>query len=151
MLKIFTQNVAGGQVQNSYGNLNIHGLMSQIDVLLQRYSSWSRLLKVMSWVLHFVKQSRKKVPAYLKSSTLQLVEIQQTSQEIVWLVQRQHFNEEYLCLKEGRQVKCNSKLANLSPILIDDIIRMGGRIHCAPRPSRSLIQWSSQSLITCPC
>ena len=27
---------------------------SQIDVLLQRYSSWSRLVKVMSWVLRFV-------------------------------------------------------------------------------------------------
>ena len=105
---------------------------SQIDVLLQRYSSWSRLIKVTSWVLRFVQRSRKKVPAYLKASTLQLVEIQQTSQEIVRLVQSQHFHEEYLCLKEGRQVKCNSKLANLSPILIDGVIRVGGRIHRAP-------------------
>ena len=48
------------------------------------------------------------------------------------LVQRQHFHEEYLCLKEDRQVKCNSKLANLSPILIDDVIRVGGRTHRAP-------------------
>ena len=48
------------------------------------------------------------------------------------LVQRQHFLEEYLCLKEGRQVKCRSKLANLSPILIDDVIRVGGRIRRAP-------------------
>ncbi|KAK2561737.1 hypothetical protein P5673_015113 [Acropora cervicornis] len=105
---------------------------SQIDVILQRYSSWSRLIKVMSWVLRFVQRSRKKAPAYLKASTLQLVEIQQTSQEIVRLVQSQHFHEEYLCLKEGRQVKCNSKLANLSPILIDGVIRVGGRIHRAP-------------------
>ena len=86
----------------------------------------------MSWVLRFVQRSRKKVPAYLKASTLQLVEIQQTSQEIVQLVQSQHFHEECLCLKEGRQVKCNSKLANLSPILIDGVIRVGGRIHRAP-------------------
>ena len=48
------------------------------------------------------------------------------------LVQRQHFLEEYLCLKEGRQVKRHSKLANFSPILIDDFIRVGGRIHRAP-------------------
>ena len=74
VLNISTQNVAGGQVQNPYENLNIHGLMSQWkifkrmqeddneikksltvmfissasqnDGLLQRYSSWSRLLKV---------------------------------------------------------------------------------------------------------
>ena len=62
-------------------------------------------LEAMSWVLRFVQGSRKKVPAYLKASTPQLVEIQQTSQEIVRLVQRQHVHEEYLCLKEGRQVK----------------------------------------------
>ena len=105
---------------------------SQIDVLLQRYSSWSRLIKVMSWVLRFVQRSRKKVPAYLKASTPQLVEIQQKSQEIVRLVQSQHFHTEYLCLKEGRQVNCNRKLANLSPILIDGVIRVGGRIHRAP-------------------
>lgn len=48
---------------------------SQIDVLLQRYSSWSRLLKAMSWVPRFVKGSRKKVPECLKSSTLQVVEV----------------------------------------------------------------------------
>ena len=53
------------------------------------------------------------------------MELQQASREIVRLVQRQHFPEEYLCLKEGRQVKRTSKLANLSPILIDDIIRVG--------------------------
>ena len=48
------------------------------------------------------------------------------------LVQRQHFLEEYLCLKESRQVKRHSKLANLSPILIDDVIRVEGRIRRAP-------------------
>ena len=48
---------------------------SQIDVLFQHYTPWSRLIKVMSWVLRFVKGSKNKVPAYLKSSTLQQVEI----------------------------------------------------------------------------
>ena len=98
------------------------------DPLLQRYSSWSRLLRVMSWVLRFAKR----VPEYLKSTTLKLVELHRASQEIIRLVQRQHFQEEYLCLKEGKQVKRQSKLANLSPVLVDDVIRVGGRIHRAP-------------------
>ena len=104
----------------------------QIDTLLQRYSSWSHLLRVMSWVLRFVKRVRNETPEYPKSSTLKLVELQQSSREIVRSVQRQHLPEEYLCLKEGRQVKRHSKLANLSPILIDDVIHVGGRIHRAP-------------------
>ena len=36
--------------------------VSQIDFLLQRYSSWSRLLRVMSWVLHFVKGLKREEP-----------------------------------------------------------------------------------------
>ena len=46
----------------------------QIDPLLQRYSSWSRLLRVMSWVLRFVKSVRKKTPERLKSTTLRLAQ-----------------------------------------------------------------------------
>ena len=83
-------------------------------------------------MLHFLKRVRRETPEYLTSSTLKLVELQQASREIVRLVQRQHFLEEYLCLKEGRQVKRHRKLANLSPILIDDVTCVGGRIHQAP-------------------
>ena len=86
----------------------------------------------MSWVLRFVKRVRKETGQYLTSSTLKLEELQQAGREIVRLVQRQHFLEECLCLKEGRQVKRHSKLANLSPILIDEVIRVGGIIHRAP-------------------
>ena len=105
---------------------------SQIDFLLQRYSSWSRLLRVMSWVLRFVKGLKRGEPQYIMSSTLKLAELQKASREIMLLAQRQYFHEEYLSLKEGRQVKCHSKLANLNPILIDHIVRVGGRIHLAP-------------------
>jgi len=79
-----------------------------------------------------MKRVCRETPEYLASSTLQLAELQRAIQEIVRLVQRQHFLEEYLCLKEGKQPKRYSKLANLSPILIDDIIRVGGRIRRAP-------------------
>ena len=48
------------------------------------------------------------------------------------VVQRECFHEEYVALKGGGQVKSNSKLANLSPILVNDVIRVGGRIHRAP-------------------
>lgn len=105
---------------------------SQIKLLLQRHSSWTHLLRVMSWVLHFVKRLRKENLGYFTSSTLTLVELRQASREIVQMVQHQHFHEEHVALKEGKQVKCHSKLANLSPILVDGIIQVGGRIHHAP-------------------
>ena len=85
----------------------------------------------MSWVLCFVKRVCKEAPEYLTSSTLKLVELQLASQGIARLVQCQDVLQEYLCLKEGKQVKRCCKLANLSPILIDDIIRVGGIIRQA--------------------
>ena len=105
---------------------------SQIEFLLQRYSSWSHLLRVMSWVLRFVKRLRNERLEYFTSRTLALAELHRASKEIVRLVQYQHFHEEYLALKQGRQVNGHSKLANLSPMLVDDIIRVGGRVHRAP-------------------
>ena len=85
------------------------------------------------------------------SSTLKLAELQQASRQIVELLQRQHFYEEYLSLKEGRQVKCHSKLANLNPLLIDDIIRVGEGFVVHRLPLKPLTQWSFQSLIMCLC
>lgn len=86
----------------------------------------------MSWVLRLVKPLKKEKPECVVGGTLTLVELQRASEAITRLVQRQHFREEYMALKEGRQVKCNSSLATLSPILTDGIIRVGGRIHRAP-------------------
>ena len=86
----------------------------------------------MSWVLRFVKPLKKEKPECVVGRTLTLVELQRASEVITRLVQRQHFREEYMALKEGRQVKCSSSLATLSPILTDGIIRVGGRIHRAP-------------------
>ena len=128
VLSIFKLDVACGWVQSSFGNLKKTWLnvpvedvqdddmevqksptlmftsyAPQIDLLLQRYSSWSHLLRVMSWALRFLKRVRRETPEYLTSSTLKLVELQQASREIVRLLQRQHFREEYLCLKEGRR------------------------------------------------
>ena len=83
-------------------------------------------------MLRFVKPLKKEKPECVVGRTLTPVELQRASEVITRLVQRQHFREEYMALKEGRQVKCSSSLATLSPILTDGIIRVGGRIHRAP-------------------
>ena len=58
-----------------------------------------------AWVLRFVKCLRKEKPEHRASSTLTLAELQQASQQIVQLIQRQSFREEYLALQRGQQVK----------------------------------------------
>lgn len=106
---------------------------SQIDFLLRRYSSWPLLTRVMSWLLRFARGVKKEIRRYQQPS-LSLVEIQEACREIVRIVQNQCFHEEYVALQEGRQVKRQSRLANLSPVLTDDVILVGGRVHRAPIP-----------------
>ena len=84
-----------------------------INLLLQRYSYWSFLLRIVSWVLRFVKHVRKEKPPSLLSRTLSFQELEQARNEVVQLVRRQYFYEDYLALNRVWQVKCHKKLANL--------------------------------------
>ena len=113
-------------------NVLLSANTSQVDLLLQRLSSWPHLLRVMSWVLRFIKRCRRETHNAVPVMTPTLSELQSASREVVRVVQRECFHEKYVALKGGGQVKSNSKLANLSPILVNDVIRVGGRIHRAP-------------------
>ena len=52
--------------------------------------------------------------------------MRKSTEKIVQMVQRQYFFEDIDCLTDGRQVKGHSKLSNLSPVLIEGTIRVGG-------------------------
>ena len=84
----------------------------------------------MAWLLRFVEYIKNK-NALPKPRGIRIVETRHSTQKIVYLVQRQHFSEEIDSLSSGRQVKVHSKLANLSPVLIEGTIRVGGRIRHA--------------------
>ena len=105
---------------------------SQIEVLLRRHSSWPRLLRVVSYVMRFINRMRKQDVE--KTTTISLSEMQSSLKIITEAVQAQCYNEELIALKKGQPIKATSKLAPLSPILVDDVIRVGGRIHKAPIP-----------------
>ena len=104
---------------------------SQVDLLLRRFSSWEKLLRVTAYVLRFIKRTKKENVCYL-SKIPTLSELQNSATEIIRLVQRQWFQEEYLALQKGHQVTRQSKLANLNPILVEGVLRVGGRVGRAP-------------------
>ena len=52
--------------------------------------------------------------------------MRKSTEKIVQMVQRQYFFEDIDCPTDGRQVKGHSKLSNLSPVLIEGTIRVGG-------------------------
>ena len=102
-------------------------LGSALDLFLRRHSSWSRLQTLMAWLLCFVEYIKNK-NALPKTEGIGKVETIKSTQKIIQLVQRQHFLEEIDSFSSELQVKGHSKLAKISPVLMDGTVRVGGRI-----------------------
>ena len=95
---------------------------------LCKSSSWLRLQRQMAWLLHFIQFLKNPVVLSTFPRMITLTEMLVSSLKIVHIIQRQYFPDKLECLREGKQVSSNSKLATLDPILIDDVIQVGGRI-----------------------
>ena len=103
--------------------------------LIARSSTWSQLQKSVAWFSRFClycswKYSSKQVK--LLHGDLQLKELQDSTQEILRYVQREAFAEDITALQTGKHVSSSSKIKRLSPILVDGLLRVGGRLERAP-------------------
>ena len=125
-----------------------------LNEVLQRFSSWTRLKKVVAWILRYKNMLRKQVqrrkanqvinyPSNAETVTpLSVSEMKDAENEIIRYVQKQSFAEEVQILsqttKETQERKCNSaikkcsSLYKLDPIIEDNLVRVGGRLHNAP-------------------
>ena len=111
---------------------------SALDELLHRCSSWPRLQRQIAWLLRFLQYLKNMVIPSTMPPMITCAEMRVSSLKIVRIIQRQYFSNELELLRNGKEVSTSSKLATLSPILIDDVIRVGGRIRNAPLPLDAL-------------
>ncbi|XP_033102417.1 uncharacterized protein LOC117105401 [Anneissia japonica] len=120
---------------------------TMMDVIV-RYSTWTKLLKGLAWLLKFKKyllNKRKGVNAGTLPQTLSLKELKQAEMEIIKLVQHQEFGDNLCCKNRGKSMQ------KLNPVVIDGILRVGGRICNAPIDSdlkHPIILPSNHHLIT---
>ncbi|CAM4597167.1 unnamed protein product [Leuciscus chuanchicus] len=138
-----------------------------ITCLINRTSSWTRLTRVMGWVLRFKVlllnlRKMKEITVCLTRSAsnatqqkdaltkdmcdfknkfcggyLSMGEIREAEIEIIMFCQRRRFSEEFSCLRKGEGVKRNSHVYKLNPILEDGVLRVGGRLSKAAMPEES--------------
>ena len=110
----------------------------------ERFSSWSRLKRVFAWILRYKNnlrllcQSRRQNQSNCHSSAgirpLSLAELVTAESEILKLVQSSCFKDELSRLQEKNgniSVSNTSNIAKLDPIVVDGIIRVGGRLQRA--------------------
>ena len=130
---------------------------NHINAAMENFSSWTRLKRVMAWLLRYKqnlnKQSQrrkaKEVISYQsdvsKITPLSVTEVNEAEREIVKFVQKQTFKEELLALSRINRVcketektatknptKKSSSICKLDPVLENGLIRVGGRLHQAP-------------------
>ena len=111
--------------------LCLHTVAVQLDpvIPLDRYSTYTKLVRVTAWVIRFVLNCRahQKVECRI-ASPLTVSELGKAKSYWISKVQRDHFSSEINTLKVGRQVSRSSPLKALNPFLDDSgLLRVGGR------------------------
>ncbi|XP_015780174.1 PREDICTED: uncharacterized protein LOC107358056 [Acropora digitifera] len=123
----------------------VAGLVTPIDGgsnnLLDRFSSWFHLKKCVAWVLRYKsrlqcaankpKRGETMVVAPAgKIEPLDVSEIEDAERAIIKATQSARFQDELTSLSSLQKVvKKSSGIFKLDPILVDGIIRVGGRLH----------------------
>lgn len=126
----FTHNNAaeilvGDPEVKSFTVLTTHAMTTtNNDILnrLTRFSSWSMLLKVIARI----KRLRSKQTQNANLVTVE--ERKEAADTVLSLLQQHAFPQELEKLKVGESLPCTSPLFSLDPVLIQGILRVGGRL-----------------------
>ncbi|XP_064637218.1 uncharacterized protein LOC135493659 [Lineus longissimus] len=100
-----------------------------VSKLLERYSNWTRLVRAVVILRKFCSYLRDKSSVERK---IIADDMKEATLVIVKSVQKAEFQEDIESLENIGRVKTKSKLKCLSPVLIDGLLRVGGRIAGAP-------------------
>ena len=102
---------------------------------IERYSSYQKLLRITSYVLRFINNS-KQTNKHKKTGHLEPSEMQNSAE--IWIRDSQsiHFSQEYQTLRKGGRPRNSLPIIRQLRLYIDEknLIRCGGRMHNAPLP-----------------
>ena len=122
--------------------------MDVINKLINKHSSWFKLKKSVAWILKVRKellrrvryknnsQEEKSRSRTLDFNKISVDELEEAERAILMFVQRNIFPEEIKMLKNGN-IKRNSTIRKLDPILENGVLRVGGRLHKSCMPAES--------------
>ena len=103
--------------------------------LIESCSSWLTLQRRVAWIARFCQWVADKRIAG-STGPLILEELNQSTEVIVLSVQNESFPEDVREVKLNKEVKKSNKLGNLRPVLVDGVLRVGGRLQKAVAISR---------------
>nr|CAI5859532.1 unnamed protein product [Callosobruchus analis] len=99
-----------------------------IQGIIEKYSSFLKLRRVIAYILRFVHNVRVK-GSERRYGALTCQELDSAFLLLVKTVQLEVFYNEYHCLRKGKKLHNKSKLLSLKPFIHDEVIRVGGRLQ----------------------
>ena len=123
--KVSTFHLKANLVNISRKNIISHEIDS--NVIIKRFSSFARMLRVMSYCFRFIDRIRKRL--FETKSFITTKEIQFVKNRLILIAQMHYFPREYECLQDKRPINRKSRLLTLTPFLDKDgLLRVGGRL-----------------------
>ena len=99
--------------------------------LLEKFSSFNKILRILGHCLRWRIQVRQKEPTAPREA-LTTMEWTAARRSLIYLVQRQRFGREIDCCRHGQPMPRGSPLMRLAPFLDEEnLLRVGGRLHHA--------------------
>ena len=97
-----------------------------------RVSSWTKLKRIVGWILRFIHNCRKR-NGLSRGGGLSCEELESAETKIIFDLQRVSFQEELHTLRSGKTLSKRHRLALLTPYIDPvGIMRVGGRLDNAP-------------------
>ena len=147
-------------------NIHVEENATPFKKLINYFSSWMKLRRTVAWFLKLkallgsLCQRRKELHAAnqeasldngqqliqsqmesfkerFKNTQIAVEDIDESELHIIRFCQKEKFSEEMSALLKGQNVKRNSHLYKLNPVLQDGLLRVGGRLSRAAMPENS--------------
>ena len=98
-----------------------------LSTFIQHYSNIHRLQRAACWIMMFLRYFR----GQHVDSELHVQDMRQAMRCLLLFSQKSAFQDEIKALKKNKEIPMSSKLRKLSPVLMDDLMCVGGRLENA--------------------
>ncbi|XP_065081375.1 uncharacterized protein LOC135703948 [Ochlerotatus camptorhynchus] len=119
--------------RNGYLSLAIPAQSKPHSDIFSLHSSLSTLIRKVAWIRRFIHNCHHREER--RNGYLSHADLQEAMLSLIRLSQRESFPEEISALQSGNQVKPSSSINRLTPILVDGVLYVGGRLSKAPIPA----------------
>ncbi|XP_075162867.1 uncharacterized protein LOC142235501 [Haematobia irritans] len=106
-----------------------HHTQIQSDDILERFSSFDRALRVISYIFRFIRKCQKRILPDMLKDFITSDEIKFVNRRLIMIAQITYYPSEYQLLESKKTINLKSRLLTLNPFLDENnLLRVNGRL-----------------------